>query len=55
MEPVDFDSLTNQEKLDLLDQEVKNYIQRLAKRFYIASQVDVAQVTAITEAETQYI
>lgn len=47
--------LTNQDKLDILDAYLKDNVVDLAKTNYINTASDAARVTAITEADTNFL
>lgn len=53
--PLPFDSLTNQQQLNLLDWAVKMALLQLAKEFYIRQATDAANVQATSDAEARYI
>ena len=53
--PPEFDNLSNQEKLDLLDGAIRRHLVNLAKRYWIVSEMDNAAASASAEADTRYI
>lgn len=53
--PITFDSLTNQQKLNLVDEYVLRIIRDLAKTQNILTQSDAAKSTAESENETKFI
>lgn len=50
-----WDDMTIQDKLNLLDNEIKSHIVALAQLHFINQEVDAAKVVAETEAESRYI
>lgn len=54
-EGVTFDSLTNVQKLDLIDTYVKRVILDAAKAYHLVVGQDTARTTAQTDNQTRYI
>ena len=52
---VDYDNLTNQQRLDMIDARVLQGVQQLAKQWYIKSELDAAEVQILADADTKYI
>ena len=50
-----WDDLTNQEKLDLLDGEIKEHLLMLARIYYIRTAAEAANAQAALDAETRYL
>lgn len=53
--PLTFDELTNQQKLNLLDAYVLKSILSIAKQYYVEYSIAVARDDAVTDTETRYI
>lgn len=52
--PLSFDQLTNQQKLDLLDDFVKRSLLGIAKRRYITNSIEAAEISATNDTSTRY-
>ena len=53
-DPNSFDDLTNQGKLDIVDEFVKKAILNYAKGYYVKDAVATGETTAKTEADAKY-
>lgn len=53
-EPLTFDDLTNTQKLEILDQIVKEILMNYAKTGYIDAEIETARLSAIAQAAQDF-
>lgn len=53
--PLTYEELTNQQKLDMIDVLVRRTLINAARQYYVEESIDTARETALADVDTRYL